>query len=107
MSYHYNHPHTSSDSDDESKDISPQPNNHDLEYQPEQHVFKDITKVEDVDFSGYNFTRDEEKELVRKLDLHILPFIWAGYLFNSLDRNNLSNAKSDGMTKDLHFPNEG
>ncbi|WWC93891.1 hypothetical protein V866_000728 [Kwoniella sp. B9012] len=107
MSHYQQQAQTTSYSDDESKDISPQPNNHDLEYQPEQHVFRDITKVEDVDFSAYNFTREEEKKVVRKLDLHILPFIWAGYLFNSLDRNNLSNAKSDGMTKDLHFPNEG
>lgn len=27
-----------------------------------------------------------------------MPFIWWCYLFNSLDRNNVSNAKSDGMT---------
>lgn len=30
-----------------------------------------------------------------------------GYLFQSLDRGNVSNAKSDGMTTDLNFPDNG
>ncbi|ORY24762.1 major facilitator superfamily domain-containing protein [Naematelia encephala] len=72
-------------------------------------VAKDLTahKVEDVDLSAYQFTEEESKRIVRKFDLHILPFIWWCYLFNSLDRSNVSNAKSDGMTKDLHFPSNG
>ncbi|WWC89619.1 uncharacterized protein L201_004544 [Kwoniella dendrophila CBS 6074] len=101
-------------SDEESKDdVQSSPTQNDLEYNHQSnghahhHDQREISKVEDVDFSSYDYTIAEEKSLVRKLDLHILPYIWAGYLFNSLDRNNLSNAKSDGMTKDLHFPNEG
>ncbi|PSR97346.1 major facilitator superfamily domain-containing protein [Coniella lustricola] len=53
------------------------------------------------------YTEEEKKALVRKLDWHILPFIFWCYLFNSLDRNNISNAKSDGMTIDLNFPANG
>nr|XP_031858636.1 uncharacterized protein CI109_006016 [Kwoniella shandongensis]KAA5525708.1 hypothetical protein CI109_006016 [Kwoniella shandongensis] len=64
------------------------------------------TKVEDVEFED-SFTEEESRSLVRKFDWHILPFIWWCYLFNSLDRNNVSNAKSDGMTTDLHFPANG
>lgn len=73
-------------------------------------------EVDDVPAAAY--TEEENRLLVRKLDWHvglnitscfvsyhtdgprpqILPFIWWCYLFNSLDRNNISNAKSDGMT---------
>lgn len=76
--------------------------------------------------SSPSYTEEESRSVVRKLDWHvsagklpltrrletgevsralitcphgqILPFIWWCYLFNSLDRNNVSNAKSDGMT---------
>ncbi|RDW78369.1 hypothetical protein BP5796_06221 [Coleophoma crateriformis] len=65
------------------------------------------TNTEGVDLSAYHFTQEESRRVVRKLDLHILPFIWWCYLFNSLDRNNVSNAKSDGMTVDLNFPTNG
>ncbi|WRT66064.1 uncharacterized protein IL334_003016 [Kwoniella shivajii] len=98
--------------EDLSKDLSGSPQSNDIAYQTQNHHGshhdqKDATKVEDIDFSAYDYTPEENRSLVRKLDLHILPYIWAGYLFNALDRNNLSNAKSDGMTNDLHFPNEG
>ncbi|KAK4687543.1 hypothetical protein P7C73_g2583, partial [Tremellales sp. Uapishka_1] len=59
------------------------------------------------DFSPYQYTREEEKALVSKFDWRILPIIWWCYIFNSLDRSNVGNAKSDGMTTDLHFPKNG
>ncbi|WVQ67994.1 uncharacterized protein L199_006200 [Kwoniella botswanensis] len=66
------------------------------------------SKVEDkYDFSAYAYTEEESRAVVRKLDWHILPFIFFGYLFNALDRNNISNAKSGGMTEDLRFPQDG
>lgn len=48
--------------------------------------------------SWYCISKEESKAIVRKFDLHILPLAWWAYLFNSLDRNNASNAKSAGMT---------
>ncbi|KAK8870117.1 hypothetical protein IAR55_000687 [Kwoniella newhampshirensis] len=68
-----------------------------------------LHKVEEVepDVLGHAFTEEESRAIVRKFDWHILPFIWWCYLFNSLDRNNVSNARSDGMTTDLHFPKNG
>ncbi|OCF39393.1 high-affinity nicotinic acid transporter [Kwoniella heveanensis CBS 569] len=93
--------------EEDRKDLHESPRQDDLEIQYHQDESREITKVEDVDFSAYNYTVAENKSLVRKLDRHILPYIWACYLFNALDRNNLSNAKSDGMTTDLNFPNEG
>lgn len=53
----------------------------------------------------------EEKRLVRKFDLRILPVLAVMYLFNSLDKSNLGNAKtapdhsggSRGLPYDLNF----
>ncbi|OWZ33331.1 high-affinity nicotinic acid transporter [Cryptococcus neoformans C23] len=85
-----------------------------LESRPSLKVIDDkafrhsVTKIEEVaEISEYPFTKEENRCIVRKFDWHILPFVWACYLFNSLDRNNVSNAKSDGMTTDLNFPDEG
>ncbi len=42
-----------------------------------------------------------EKKICRKLDIRILPFICVLYLFNALDKGNISNAKTDGFDVDL------
>jgi hypothetical protein len=34
--------------------------------------------------------RNTEKRLVRKLDMTLMPMVWVLYLFNYLDRNNIS-----------------
>jgi hypothetical protein len=34
--------------------------------------------------------RARERRLVRKLDMTLLPVVWVLYLFNYLDRNNIS-----------------
>lgn len=48
-----------------------------------------------------------ERKLTRKLDFHILPLIAVMYLFNALDKGNISNAKTDGIENDLNMlPNQ-
>ncbi|KAI1341844.1 major facilitator superfamily domain-containing protein [Xylariaceae sp. FL0016] len=47
-----------------------------------------------------------ENSLVRKMDLWLLPFMSLMYFFNSVDRSNLGNAETDGMSEDLHFVGE-
>ena len=44
-----------------------------------------------------------ERRLVWKYDLRILPVLAVMYLFNALDKSNLGNAKTAGLTEDLHF----
>lgn len=44
-----------------------------------------------------------EKKLVWKFDLKILPVLAVMYLFNSLDKSNLGNAKTHGLEHDLHM----
>lgn len=40
------------------------------------------------------------------MDMYLLPFLSLMYFFNSVDRSNLGNAKTDGMDKDLGFVGE-
>lgn len=44
-----------------------------------------------------------ERALLWKFDLRILPLLTMMYLFNSLDKANLGNAKTAGLEKDLGF----
>jgi hypothetical protein len=39
----------------------------------------------------------EEKKLVRKIDMFLLPTIWIMYLLSYMDRTNIGNAKVAGM----------
>ncbi|WEW56924.1 major facilitator superfamily protein [Emydomyces testavorans] len=43
----------------------------------------------------------KEKALIRKIDLHIVPFLVLLYLFSFLDRINIGNARLYGMEEDL------
>ncbi|KAI4592637.1 hypothetical protein KJ359_010539 [Pestalotiopsis sp. 9143b] len=43
----------------------------------------------------------EERALVRKIDLYILPTMWLMYLLSYMDRTNIGNAKIGGMEEDL------
>ncbi|KAF1811573.1 putative MFS transporter [Eremomyces bilateralis CBS 781.70] len=45
----------------------------------------------------------QERRLVWKFDLRILPVLAVMYLFNSLDKSNLGNAKTAGLEKTLHL----
>ncbi|EHA26635.1 hypothetical protein ASPNIDRAFT_134002 [Aspergillus niger ATCC 1015] len=47
------------------------------------------------------FSPEEEKALVRKVDLTLLPTIWIMYLLSYMDRTNIGNAKISGMQADL------
>ena len=42
-----------------------------------------------------------EKRILRKVDMRLLPPLWIMYVLNYLDRNNIGNAKTAGMQKDL------
>jgi len=46
--------------------------------------------------------RDQQtKKLLRKIDLHLLPFLVIMYLLNFLDRSNLAQARQGTLEKDL------
>src|SRR5690349_8025678 len=45
----------------------------------------------------------DDKKLLRKLDLHLLPTMILLYLLNFLDRVNIGQAKLDGLMETLHL----
>lgn len=50
---------------------------------------------------NYSYTPEEEKRVVRKLDLHVLSYLCSLYLLSFLDRGNIGNANTAGMSDDL------
>ncbi|KAH9042020.1 major facilitator superfamily domain-containing protein [Lactarius pseudohatsudake] len=54
--------------------------------------------------SGYDDKADtlQDRKLLRKVDLRLLPILTLLYLLSFLDRSNIGNAKIDGLTTDLH-----
>lgn len=54
------------------------------------------------DYSGaVGKTDEKEIRLVRKLDWHIMPALWAMYFLNYLDRNAIAQARLNNLEKDL------
>lgn len=43
----------------------------------------------------------EERRLLCKIDLHVIPIMILFYLLSFLDRTNIGNAKLNGLTQDL------
>ncbi|KAJ5772376.1 hypothetical protein N7520_002905 [Penicillium odoratum] len=74
----------------------------------EGHSEKDVgpPRTNDPEFDEINsaLTAEEkrlERVLIRKIDLHILPFVVLLYLFSFLDRVNIGNARLYGLEEDL------
>lgn len=44
-----------------------------------------------------------EKRVLRKCDVHIIPWLFAIWLFAFIDRSNIGNARIDGLTEDLNM----
>ncbi|EGX45257.1 hypothetical protein TWF173_006922 [Orbilia oligospora] len=65
--------------------------------------------AEDVEYAGsgsapsVEIDPEEEKRLVRKIDMIILPTMWLMYLLSYMDRTNIGNAKIAGMEEDLQL----
>jgi hypothetical protein len=55
-----------------------------------------------VDYAGGSTkTNPLEISLVRKLDIRIMPTLWAMYFMNYLDRNAIANARLNNIEADL------
>jgi hypothetical protein len=61
------------------------------------------TVVVQEDGEHFTISAAAERALLWKFDLRILPLLTMMYLFNSLDKANLGNAKTAGLEKDLGF----
>ncbi|KAL4992197.1 major facilitator superfamily domain-containing protein [Aspergillus falconensis] len=55
-----------------------------------------------ADYSGaVTKTDPREIKLVRKLDMRVMPIVWAMYFLNYVDRNAIASARLNGLEKDL------
>jgi hypothetical protein len=48
-----------------------------------------------------HFTPEQEKRVLRKMDLRLIPMLSVLYLLAFLDRGNIGNAKIEGLVEDL------
>lgn len=64
---------------------------------------KGDTVIQTEDGETFVIDKKAERKLLWKFDLRILPLLTMMYLFNSLDKANLGNAKTAGLEKDLGF----
>ncbi len=62
----------------------------------------EATSIEDATPRA-QYSQDDIKKVVRKLDWHILPFTFVLYTFSVLDRGNLGNAKLAGLAEELQL----
>jgi hypothetical protein len=65
----------------------------------------EVAHNEDAEKSDFNDSIDpiEEKKLLLKVDMHVVPPLLILFLLAFLDRVNIGNAKIQGMTKELHM----
>lgn len=49
------------------------------------------------------YTSEEEKSLLRKIDLHLMPFMFISYFLQFMDKAALSNSSVFGLIDDLHL----
>ncbi|GAA5959127.1 hypothetical protein JCM8115_005646 [Rhodotorula mucilaginosa] len=54
---------------------------------------------------GVSWTQEEERAIVRKMDWNIVPLVWALFMLSFLDRSNIGNANTAGMSKYLGMSN--
>ncbi|KAL4884094.1 major facilitator superfamily domain-containing protein [Aspergillus karnatakaensis] len=52
------------------------------------------------------WTEAEEKAVLRKLDIYLMPLLVAGFFVLQLDRSNISNALTDTITEDLNITSD-
>ncbi|OAG40889.1 hypothetical protein AYO21_04966 [Fonsecaea monophora] len=73
----------------------------DIQHYDQELALQDSPKIIEADDLEYVEGTPEEKKLLRKIDLRLIPILWAMYIFNYLDRTNIGNAKVGGMEEDL------
>ncbi|CAN6607629.1 high-affinity nicotinic acid transporter [Trichomonascus vanleenenianus] len=62
---------------------------------------KDVEAAAAYQAIEIQYTKEEERKLIRKYDWHILSFLSVLYLLSYLDRSNVGNANTAGMSVDL------
>lgn len=67
-----------------------------------EQINKPQTVVETYRSYSLEYSRETEKQLLRKIDTRLLPLVVVIYLFNYLDRNSITQARLYGLQEDTH-----
>lgn len=81
-------------------------NSHDIEAKPTAEIIENTGLPVDEDKDGLGQRLADpatERRLVRKIDLHVLPWLCVTYALSLIDRTNIAAAKIVGMELDLNL----
>lgn len=95
-----------SDSPDVAAQATKTPSTASPSLKDEKQHHDDVSSSVGGGVGGKFYTDEEERKLVRKIDLILLPTLTILYLLSFLDRSNIGNAKIDGMVVDLGLGNQ-
>ncbi|KAI9676987.1 MAG: hypothetical protein M1817_006826 [Caeruleum heppii] len=72
---------------------------------PRRSPTEKATADHDAEWAGANpdFSHINEKKVLRKMDLRLIPMLALLYLLSFLDRGNIGNAKIEGLVQDLNM----
>ncbi|KAF2181650.1 MFS general substrate transporter [Zopfia rhizophila CBS 207.26] len=78
---------------------------------PNEKKERDISPIHAPDIEQANTTWDDtveipaelDKRITRKLDKHLMPWLFGLWLLAFIDRSNMGNARIDGLAEDLHL----
>lgn len=65
--------------------------------QPVEHIETKVREIAQLPEDYVPATPAEEAAVIRKLDWHLLPFVFLLYMLSVLDRSNLGNARLAGL----------
>ncbi|ERS97557.1 hypothetical protein HMPREF1624_05728 [Sporothrix schenckii ATCC 58251] len=74
----------------------------DTDVMHEEHPRPGGLSADDVAFLA-NFTEDQRKRVLRKVDVRLIPMLLILYLIAYLDKTNIGNAKIEGLLDSLHM----
>jgi hypothetical protein len=73
---------------------------------PKEEQIRRIDALATSQGAATSFSDIDEKRILRKMDLKLLPILTVLYLMSFLDRGNIGNAKIEGLTDDLKISGE-
>ncbi|KAM0549175.1 hypothetical protein ACHAPJ_009484 [Fusarium lateritium] len=78
----------------------------DMKLNEKEHDQAELASMTDGAILGRELTPEEDKRILRKADLHLLPIMAAAYLFQFLDKTALSYTAILGLREDLKLQGE-
>jgi len=65
-------------------------------------VSKFLDRIDNDEFNR-DFTLEEEKQVLRRIDMRVLPILLGAYFFQQLDKSSLSYVSIFGLVEDAHL----